>query len=288
MAVIRTAIPNKGRLANEGAKLLRAIGLRVPSANDRKLVVDTGTGRFQVLFASPWDIPRYVAAGAADIGITGLDIVEETGDGIDRLLLLNFGFCKLSLAAPETSPAESASDVPRGATVASSFPRIVRDYFGRLGRDVQIVAVRGASEVTPSIGAADFIADLVETGSTLRMNHLKVLDVIFESQAVLIASPGGLAEKGRQIREFASAIQSVVEAETQRYLMANVPVPKLEEVRAFLPSISGPTVMNLMGRDDMVAIHVVVKEDEINGVIALLKGVGATGILVVPIERMVA
>src|SRR3989304_851948 len=154
MTIIRTAIPNKGRLAEDAAGLLRAIGLRIPGANDRKLLVESGKGRYQVLFASPWDIPRYVESGAADVGI---------------------------------------------------------------------VEVRGAAELTPSIGAADFLVDLVETGSTLRMNHLKVLDVILESRAVLVASPRSLDEKSAEIREFASAIQSVVEAESRRYLMANVP-----------------------------------------------------------------
>ncbi len=287
MAIIRTAIPNKGRLADDAARLLRSIGLHVPSATDRKLLVDSGKGRYQVLFASPWDIPGYVQTGAADVGITGLDILEETGDRVKRLLQLNFGLCRLSLAAPESSAARSAADVPDRATVATSFPNLVRRYFRRLGREVEITEVRGAAEVTPNIGAADFIADLVETGSTLRMNHLKVLDVILESRAVLIAGPKSLETKSDEIRELTSAIESVAEAEARRYLMANVPSAKLPEVRAFLPGISGPTVMNLMGREDMVAMHVVVKEDELNGVIALLKEIGATGILVVPIERMV-
>ncbi|MEK6987162.1 MAG: ATP phosphoribosyltransferase [Candidatus Thermoplasmatota archaeon] len=287
MAVIRTAIPNKGRLADDAARLLRTIGLRVPSANDRKLLVDSGKGRYQVLFASPWDIPRYLMTGAADVGITGLDILEETGNGVKRLLPLNFGFCRLSLAAPEAAPVQSARDVPASATVATSFPNLVRSFFRRIGTEVKIVEVRGATEVTPIIGAADFIVDLVETGSTLRMNHLKILDVILESRAFLIAGPQSLTTKAAEIRELVSAIESVVEAESRRYLMANVPVAKLAEIRAFLPGISGPTIMNLMGRDDMVAMHVVVKEDEVNGVIALLKDAGATGTLVVPIERMV-
>ena len=287
MAVIRTAIPNKGRLADDAADLLRAIGLRVPSANDRKLLVDSGKGRYQILFASPWDIPRYVETGAADVGITGLDILEELGDGVKRLLPLNFGFCRLSLAGPEASPARSGADVPAGAAIATQFPNLVRRYFRQRGKEVEIVEVRGAAEVTPNIGAADFLADLVETGSTLRMNHLKILDVIVESQAVLVACPESLASKAAEIREFVSAVESVVEAETRRYLMANVPVAKLVEIRSFLPGISGPTVMSLAGREDMVAMHVVVKEDELNGVIALLKDAGATGILVVPIERMV-
>jgi len=171
--------------------------------------------------------------------------------------------------------------------VATSFPNLVRSYFRRRGKEVRVVEVRGAAEVTPNVGAADLIADLVETGSTLRMNHLRAIDVVLESRAVLIAGADALGSKGQEIREFASAIGSVVEAESRRYLMANVPTAKLEEVRAFLPGISGPTIMNLIGRDDMVAMHVVVTEDAVNGIISLLKEAGATGILVMPIERMV-
>jgi len=136
MTIIRTAIPNKGRLAEDAAGLLRAIGLRIPGANDRKLLVESGKGRYQVLFASPWDIPRYVESGAADVGITGLDILEESGNGVKRLMSLNFGYCRLSLAASETSAAKSATDVPDGSSVATSFPNLVRGYFRRLGKAV--------------------------------------------------------------------------------------------------------------------------------------------------------
>src|SRR3990170_4817660 len=192
MAVIRTAIPNKGRLAPDASELLRAIGLRIPDANDRKLLVDSGKGRYQVLFASPWDIPRYVESGAADVGITGLDILEEAGNGVKRLLPLNFGVCRLCLAVPEASAIASAKDIPAGSAVATQFPNLVRSYFRRLGTSVEIVEVRGAAELTPNIGAADVVADLVETGSTLRMNHLRVLHVILESRAFLVPSPGSL------------------------------------------------------------------------------------------------
>ncbi len=285
--MIRTAIPNKGPLGGDAAQLLRNVGLHVPSANDRKLLVDSSIGRYQVLFASPWDIPRYVQTGAADLGITGLDIIQETGNNLKCLLPLNFGFCRLTLAAPESSTTKSAKDVADGATVATSFPSLVRSYFRNLGKEVRIIQVRGAAEVTPSIGAADYIADLVETGSTIRMNHLKVLDVILESRAMLITRSNRTGENDSDVREFVSAIQSVLDAETRRYLMANVPVARLAEIRSFLPGISGPTIMNLAGRDDMVAMHVVVKAEEVNWIIPRLKEAGSTGILVVSIERMV-
>src|SRR3989304_2261486 len=174
-------------------------------------------------------------AAAADGGITGLDILEESGNGVKRLMPLNFGYCRLSLAAPETSPARSGADVPDGSAVATSFPNLVHRYFHRLREAGEAGGVRGAAELTPNIGAADFLVDLVETGSTLRMNHLRILDVILESRAVLVASPASLEEKGSEIRELVSAIESVVEAESRRYLMANVPVDRLAGIRAVGP-----------------------------------------------------
>jgi ATP phosphoribosyltransferase len=285
--MIRTAIPNKGPLAADAAQLLRNVGLRVPNANDRKLLVDSTRQGYQVLFASPWDIPRYLQTGAADLGITGLDIVRETGNNLQSLLPLNFGFCRLSLAAPETSQARSSRDIPDGANVATSFPQLVRSYFQGMGKEVGIIEVRGAAEVTTGIGAADYIADLVETGSTLRMNHLKVVDIILESRAMLVTGSNRIVEDDPELRAFVAAIQSVLDAETHRYLMANVPVSKLPEIRSFLPGISGPTIMNLAGRDDMVALHVVVKVEEVDQVIARLKEADSTGILVVSIDRMV-
>jgi len=225
--------------------------------------------------------------GAADLGITGLDLVMETSRKVEKLMDLDFGKCRLVVAVPDESKVESTEEVRDGSTVATCFPNLTKAYFSKLGRSVSIAEVSGATEVAPQIGLADVITDLTETGSTLKLNHLKEIGVVLESNAVLIANAKSLADKKARIEEVTSAIQSVMNASRKRYIMANVPKASLPNLKTLLPGVSGPTVMNIMGRDDMVAIHAVTNEDEINGVITMLKSIGAAGILVIPIERMV-
>jgi len=201
---------------------------------------------------------------------------------------LGFGFCRLVIAVPEGAGIHEVGQVKDGSTVATSFPNLTRRFFEGIGKKLNVITVSGATEITPTIGVADLITDLVETGSTLKKNHLVPIGpVILESQAVLIANEKALREKGEEIHELESALKSVIDASRKRYLMANAPKAVLGEVRKILPGISGPTVMPLAGTEDWVAIHAVTSEDEINRVIPRLKALGATGILVLPIERMV-
>jgi len=233
------------------------------------------------------DIPEFVEMGAADLGITGLDILKETECAVEKVMDLDFGRCRLVVAAPEESSISTISEVPDGCTIATSFPKLTKDFFDKMGKKVETATVSGATEVAPRIGLSDIIVDLTETGSTLKLNHLREIGVILESVAVLVANPVSVREKKTRIDEISSAIESVMNASRKRYLMANVPKDKLPSLDSLIPGVSGPTVMNIMGRDDFVAIHAVVSFDEVNGVIAMLKSVGATGILVMPIDRMV-
>jgi ATP phosphoribosyltransferase len=287
MNTLRIALPNKGRLNQSAIKLMNRIGFSMPDTNSRTLLAEFGKGKYQVLMARAQDIPEFVEMGAADLGITGLDIVLETGRAIDKVMDLDFGACRLVVAVPDESPVGSAEDVVDGCTVATTFPNLTREYFSKMGKTIKIAEVSGATEVAPQIGLADVITDLTETGSTLKLNHLKEVGVVLESRAVLVANPGALRDKRIRIEEITSAIESVMNASRKRYLMANVPKDKLSSLGTLLPGVSGPTIMNIMGRDDLVAVHAVANEDEVNGVIAIMKSIGATGILVVPIERMV-
>jgi ATP phosphoribosyltransferase len=284
---LRIAIPNKGRLNEDALRLLRAIGLKVRGAGSRTLMASAGGGRTQVLFARAQDIPAFVDTGACDLGITGLDLVAEYGQPVPKLLDLGFGRCRLIAAVPEASPIRTIEDLPPNARVATSFPRLAAAYFARRKRKVTVIPVSGAAEVTPAIGVADLIVDLMESGSTLRQNHLAMVDVLLDSEAVLIGGAGARRRRRAEVEEFVGAAKSVVEARSRRYLMANVPRRALAKVRAILPGISGPTVMNLLGRPGWVAIHAVTGEDRINGLIPRLRAVGAEGILVLPIERIV-
>jgi len=285
--MVRIALPNKGRLNQSAIRLMNRIGFPVPDASNRTLLAEFGKGRYQILLVRAQDIPEFVEMGAADLGITGLDLVMETGRKIEKVLDLDFGRCRLVVAVPEDSPIQKVEDVRDGCTVATSFPNLTKEFFQRMGKHVEIAEVSGATEVAPQVGLADIITDLTETGSTLKLNHLREIAVILESRAVLIGNKKAMSDKQARIEEVVSAIDSVMNASRKRYIMANVPKASLQNMKTLLPGISGPTVMNIMGREDMVAIHAVTNEDEVNGVITMLKSIGATGILVIPIERMV-
>jgi ATP phosphoribosyltransferase len=287
MTMVRIALPNKGRLNQNAIRLMNKIGFPVPDSSNRTLLAEFGKGRYQVLLARAQDIPEFVEMGAADLGITGLDLVMETSRRVENLMDLDFGRCRLVVAVPEESKVERIEEIRDGSTVATCFPNLTKAYFSKLGKSINIAEVSGATEVAPQVGLADIITDLTETGSTLKLNHLKEIGVVLESKAVLIANAKSLVDKKARIEEVTSAIQSVMNASKKRYIMANVPKASLPNLKTLLPGVSGPTVMNIMGREDMVAIHAVTNEDEINGVITMLKSIGAAGILVIPIERMV-
>jgi ATP phosphoribosyltransferase len=284
--LLNLAIPNKGRLSEKALDILRKVGLKLGSPSDRKLIATVGK-KYKVLFVRAADIPEFVQNGTADIGITGLDLVEESGAEVERLMPLDFGRCRLVLATHEVSAITTPMDIPDGTSVATSFPNLTARYFKSINKMVKVVPVSGATEVTPHIGVADVIADLTETGSTLVQNHLKEIGLIMESTAMFIANKKSLVDKGTKIKELKSALESVMHASKKRYLMANVPRNRLDEVTALMPGVSGPTIMSLMGSDEMVAIHAVVSEEDINGIITVLKSLGGTAILVLPIERMV-
>jgi ATP phosphoribosyltransferase len=284
---LRIAIPNKGRLNEDALRLLQDIGLKVRGSGTRTLLASVAGGRYQILFARAQDIPEFVDIGASDLGITGLDLVMEYGRPVPRLLDLDFGRCRLIAAVPEGSSIRSLDDLPANARVATVFPRLAAAFFAKRKAKVTVIPVSGAAEVTPSIGVADLIVDLMESGSTLRQNHLVMLDVLLDSQAVLIGNAGARRKRAAEVEELVSAVRSVIEARARRYLMANVPRKALAKVQALLPGITGPTVMNLLGRPGWVAVHAVTQEDRINGLIPALRKAGAEGILVLPIERIV-
>jgi ATP phosphoribosyltransferase len=284
---LRMAVPNKGRLSDRSVEILRRAGLDLNNGGERKLYAPVKNMDFEIMFLRAQDIVRFVHTGAVDIGITGKDLVMESGLDVKIIQALNFGYCRLSVASPEGSGIDSVEDVPDEAIIATSFPNLTRQFFEEKGKKVRITEVSGAAEVTPRIGVADIIVDLVSSGSTLKGNRLKEIGTILESWAVVVANPSSMEAKREEIEELTSAIKSVTDAEDKKYLMADVPTSALEEIRSFLPGIAGPTVMNIMGRDDCVAIHVVVEKDKVYESVTRLKRLGASGILIVPIDRMV-
>jgi ATP phosphoribosyltransferase len=287
MNTVRIALPNKGRLNQSAIRLMNKIGFPVPDSSNRTLLAEFGKGRYQVLLARARDIPEFVEMGAADMGITGLDLLMETRRDVDKVMDLDFGKCRLIVAVPDDSSVQSVEEIKDGCTVATCYPILTEEYFSKAGKKVRIAEVSGATEVAPQVGLADIITDLTETGSTLKLNHLREIGTILESKAVLIVNGKLMSGKRPRVEEITGAIESVMNAARKRYVMANVPKSSLPSMNTLVPGVSGPTIMNIMGREDLVAIHAVVNEDEVNGVITMLKSIGATGILVVPIERMV-
>jgi len=284
---LKLAVPNKGRLNERTVEVLRQAGLEIEDGGERKLYANVKNGDISVMFLRAQDIVRFVHKGAVDMGVTGWDLVLESGLEVEKMLDLHYGRCRLSVAVPESMGVRRPEDIPDGSIVATSFPNLTQRYFQELGKQVEVATVSGAAEVTPHLGVANLIVDLVSSGSTLKTNHLREIAVITDSQAVLIASRASLREKEQEMTELAAAVESVLAAEGKRYLMADVPADALDEVRSFLPGVAGPTVMNIVGRDDVVAIHVVVEKSRIYDSVNRLKRLGASGILIVPIDRMV-
>ncbi|MBP7086678.1 MAG: ATP phosphoribosyltransferase [Methanomassiliicoccales archaeon] len=284
---LRLAIPNKGRLSERSIEILKQAGLEIENGDERRLYANVKRQDLAVMFLRAQDIVKFVHKGAVDVGITGYDLVLESGLDVVVPYRLNFGRCRLSVAVPESMTAKRPEDLPDDLVVATSFPNLTKQYFEKLGKKVEITSIAGAAEIAPILGVADIIVDLVSSGSTLKMNHLRELAVIAESQAVVIANRKAYDGCEQQVQEIISAMLSVTEAENKKYLMADVPKSSLEEVKKAFPGIAGPTIMNIIGRDDVVAVHVVIDKTDAFDAINKLKRMGATGILLTPIDRMV-
>jgi ATP phosphoribosyltransferase len=285
--MLRIALPNKGRLSAGAQQLLAQAGLAVEQRADRSLQASLG-GELHALFVRARDIPELVADGAADVGITGRDLLAESGRELDVVLDLGFGRCRLAVAVPEESALATAADVPAGARVATSFPNLTRAHFRAAGREVKLVPLSGSTEIAPHLGVADLVVDLVSTGSTLRMNGLREIGTLVESTALLVARPELSADppRARRVEHLRTALESVLRARDKRYLMVNVPRSALAATRDLLPGITAPTVIDLLDGNGHVAVHAVVDQREVYRVISELKDIGAEGILVTPIERL--
>ncbi|MBI5601386.1 MAG: ATP phosphoribosyltransferase [Gemmatimonadetes bacterium] len=286
--MLRIAIPNKGRLNQDARSLLSDAGLEVRSSSERALVASLG-GEFEAIFVRAQDIPEFVADGAADAGITGWDLTSESGRDLESRLDLAFGRCRLVLAVREESPVRSVADVPPGSRIATVFPRLTREFLARANKQVELVPVSGAVEISPHLGIADIIVDLTSTGSTLRVNGLREVETVLESTARLIVARVARDDaRSQALDELTASLASVLAARDRRYVMANVPRARLDEVKRILPGISGPTVIDVMNGGSMVAVHAVAPAASIYRTINQLKAVGGEGILVTRIERLMA
>ncbi|HET7374226.1 MAG TPA: ATP phosphoribosyltransferase [Gemmatimonadaceae bacterium] len=284
--MLRIALPNKGRLADEARELFVDAGLDIRARGERALTASLGD-IFEAIFVRAQDIPEFVADGAADAGITGADLVAESDRELETLADLGFGRCRLAVAATDESGIDEVNSIPAGARVATTFPRLTQNFFAAANRRVEIVPVSGAAEIAPHLGIADVIVDLVSTGSTLRVNGLHEVATVLESSAcIVVAANRRCGESARALDELVAALQSVLRARTQRYLMANVPRSRLGDVRRVLPGLNGPTVVDIMNSGQHVAVHAVVPAAEVYRIVGELKTLDAEGILVTRIERL--
>ena len=274
----RIAIPNKGRLADPSAELLRKAGL-VFEMSARSLSVPVRNMPVEVLFVRADDIPELVHDDVAQFGITGLDLVAESGFTPDVVVELGFGRCRLTAAVEETSPVRSLDDFAE-LRVATSHPRTVASFFAGKGIPVTTIPLRGSVEVAPKLDVADAIVDLVSSGSTLMVNGLRPVATILESQAALISS-----DDGRRT-PLATMVRAVVTARRKRYVLMNAPAHPIKTIERIIPGADAPTVVPL-AHDGMVAVHSVVDADEMWTVLPELEAAGASAILVLPIEQMI-
>jgi len=284
---LRLGVPNKGRLNERTIELLVKSGIDLGEDIGRRLYLKAKNQDIEVIFVRAQDIPVFIAEGAIDMGITGIDETAESGKALEKILDLQFGYCHLAVAVPEASGITEASQIPEGSRIATSFPNLTKQYFEKMGKKVEIITVTGACEIMPYMGVSDFIADLVSTGSTLKTNRLREVGSIIESQAVVITSKNAMSKNGQAILDVVDSFQSVIIAENKKYLMADIPKDKLEVVEKIIPGIGGPTVLEIAGNKDYLAVHAVIDGKDVFKTINELKRIGAKGILTTPIERLV-
>jgi ATP phosphoribosyltransferase len=296
MSRLKIAIQKSGRLSEQSLSLLERSGLSFAKSKDklfwygRNLPVD-------LLLVRDDDIPRLLLEGVCQLGIVGENVArEKLLEARDRkpkatlqpLTHLDFGHCRLMLAIPEKTDYQGPPDL-QGKRLATSYPYLTRQWLQDNGVEADIVTLNGAVEIAPSLGTAEAIVDLVSTGTTLRANHLKAVDEVLSSQAALYRSPESLDEEAEKLlATLLTRIEGVRRAEESKYVMLHAPRSRLAEISAILPGAESPTVLSLEGQGDKVAVHAVCTEQVFWEHLEQLKQAGASAILVLPVEKMLA
>lgn len=283
---LKIAIQKDGRLTDDSLEVLEQMGLELETYG-RRLFATCRNFPVEVLFCRDDDIPGYVESGVADIGIVGNNILKESRMQATELLRPGFGYCKLAIAVPKESQIQSVEDLA-GKRISTSFPNTVEDYFKARNIDVKIVEIAGAVEITPALGVSDAIVDITATGSTMVLNDLRIIETIDETEAVIISNGEQLpAQKQQLLEQMLTRLSGVTAAKNLKYVMMNAPEATLEEIKTIAHGLNSPTVMKL-ARDGWLAIHAVINEDEFWEIVPKLKKLGAEGILVLPIEKIVS
>jgi len=282
--LLRIAVQAKGRLFEETMALLSETGIKLESGK-RLLLLKARNFPLEVLFLRDDDIPQSVADGVADVGIVGENEFAEKKKNALITKRLGFSKCRLSLAIPK------GIDYPglqwfNDKVIATSYPEILRDHLNANQVKADIHVITGSVEVAPGIGLADAIFDIVSSGGTLVTNHLKEVEVLMQSEAVLIEHPDLISEKQQILKELLFRIESVQLADDKKYVLMNVPSENIQQITAVLPGMKSPTILPL-AKEGWSSLHAVISEKEFWDIIGKLKALGAEGILVVPIEKMI-
>lgn len=281
---LRLALPNKGRMEGPTAALLRDAGL-IYEKTEKSLAVPVRNVPIELLFVRTEDVAELVADGVAEMGITGLDLLAEAGSALEVVCELGYARCRLMTAVPITSPVQDISEL-EGLRVATAHPQVVGAFFAEKGIDVVTVPLHGSVEVAPKLGVADAVVDLVSTGSTMRINGLRPIATLMESQAVLVSRGEADARLGDRMQQVTTMFTAVIAARGKRYVLMNVPTESIAAIEALIPGLDSPSVVPL-AQQGMVAIHSVVEGEDVWRVVPDLRAAGASGILVLPIEKLI-
>jgi ATP phosphoribosyltransferase len=282
--ILRIAIQTKGRLNEGSIRLMEEAGINLVIGR-RNLVSPARNFPVEVLYLRDDDIPQTVAYGAADVGIVGENEVLEKKEDVVIAKRLGFSRCRLSLAIPQQIPYEGKQWF-NGKKIATSYPGILSDWLKENSIESEIHVINGSVEISPGIGLADAIFDIVSSGSTLVSNRLREVETVVTSEAVLIANKNLDPVKQEILEEFIFRLESVMRAEGKKYILLNAPNEKISEISAILPGMKSPTVMPL-AEEGWSSVHSVISDKDFWEVIGKLKKAGAEGILVVPIEKMI-
>lgn len=283
---LKIAVQKSGRLTEDTISFLRKAGLEFEEYK-RNLFSVCRNYPLEILYVRDDDIPDYVSTGTVDLGIVGQNIVNEERPKVKKILDLGFGFCSLCVAIPKESTVKSLADL-KNKTIATTYPNSTKKFFKENNIDVNLMQINGSVEITPALGIADAIADLASTGSTLALNDLKILTKIYESEAVLIANEriSGQKNKNELFERLLTRFHAVMMAKNYKYVMMNAPKETLLKLEKVIPGLKSPTVTPL-SKPGWISIQTVIKEDVFWDTIEKLKKIGATGIIVLPIEKMI-
>ena len=282
--MLRIAVQSKGRLFDDTMNLLAEADIKV-SASKRTLLVQSSNFPLEVLYLRDDDIPQSVASGVADLGVVGENEFVERGEDADIISRLGFSKCRLSLAIPKDI------DYPglewfNGKKIATSYPGILRHFMEKHGINTEIHVITGSVEISPGIGLADGLFDIVSSGSTLVSNNLREVEIVMQSEALLIANKEMDAEKKATLQEMLFRFEAVRSAEDKKYVRMNAPKARLQDIINVLPGLKSPTVIPLAD-DEWCSVHTVLDQKRFWEIIGKLKEMGAQGILVTPIEKMI-